>query len=112
MKKSLSHLLGLAFGLSLLLAACSSGSELLVINNSAAEFCELHLSPSTDPNWGPDQLEGDPIASGDTHTVRNIAPGLYDVRLVPCHPDTFEGYERYKLDLSQSVELTVTDEEP
>jgi hypothetical protein len=99
----------LALGLTMLLAACgSTGSELTILNNSSADWCELHMSLSSDANWGPDLLGGR-IAAGATHAEGGIEPGTYDVQLIPCDTAAFETYERYELDLSTDIELTLTD---
>jgi hypothetical protein len=102
----------LAFlALAALLAACGAPkSELIIINNSSASFCELHLSPTTDENWGADILGGHTIDVGATHTQSGIEPGVYDVQLVPCDQNAFEIYERYELDLSTDIELTLSDQ--
>lgn len=99
----------LVLGLTIFLAACgSSSSELTIINNSSADWCELHMTLSSDANWGADILGGR-IAAGATHTEAGIEPGTYDVQLIPCDTVAFETYERYELDLSTDIELTLTD---
>ena len=99
----------LLVGLVVLLAACgSTGSDLTIINNSSADWCELHMSLSTDANWGLDLLGGR-LAAGATHTEAGITPGTYDVQLIPCDTAAFENYERFGLDLSTDTELTLTD---
>jgi hypothetical protein len=102
-------LIVLLLGLTMLLVACgASSSELTIINNSSADWCELHMTLSTDANWGPDILGGR-IAAGATHAEAGIEPGVYDVQLIPCDTVAFETYERYELDLSTDIELTLTD---
>jgi hypothetical protein len=66
------------------------------------------MTLSTDANWGPDILGGR-IAAGATHAEGGIEPGVYDVQLIPCDTAAFETYERYELDLSTDIELTLTD---
>lgn len=99
----------LLLALTLLLTACGPGtSELTIINSSSADWCELHMTLSTDANWGPDLLGGT-LPAGGTHAEGGIEPGTYDVQLIPCDPAAFETYERFDLDLSTDIELTLTD---
>ena len=54
-------------------------------NTGAAEICELYLSPTTQNNWGPDQLGGQTIPAGQQFTLKNIPAGSYDAKVVGCN---------------------------
>lgn len=80
---------------------------LTVINNSSIDICYLYVSPSTDDEWGPDQLGPETILyAGNTFAVEGIDPGSYDMRIEGC---TEGDLEEYGLDLSTDFEYTVTD---
>jgi hypothetical protein len=57
--------------------------EPLQVENVSPEFAidELFVTQSG-MDWGPDLLGGDDVLPGETLTVLDIPPGLYDVRLV------------------------------
>lgn len=59
--------------------------EPLQIQNESRDFSidRLYIAPAEERGqWGPDLLAGDEVPPGDTFTVTDIPPGLYDVRLV------------------------------
>lgn len=61
----------------------STTSTLVVENHySSVSITGLYLSPSARDSWGPNQLDGSPIAPGRTFTLRNI-PCLrnYDLKV-------------------------------
>jgi len=62
-----------------------SGIVLDVVNNTSSTVCYLYLSPSTDTEWGNDQLgASDVIGSGQYFTLTDIAAGTYDLRADDC----------------------------
>lgn len=73
-------------------APAPSGSDaaasLEVINNSSYSVCYLYVSPTEDTEWGDDQLGSDIVATGSTFTLRNIPPGIYDLRADDCEGNT------------------------
>src|SRR5262245_30252697 len=66
--------------------ATSGGEELTstvsIRNTSSFAIHRLHMSAVNDPNWGPDQLGADVLASGETFTLTGVPCDSYDVRLV------------------------------
>ena len=66
----------------------SATASLEIINNSSSNVCYLYVSPSEDTEWGDDQLGSDIVASGATFTLRNIPPGIYDLRADDCEGNT------------------------
>jgi len=53
-----------------------------VINQSKWEIHHLYLSPSSENEWGPDQLEDEILAKGDQLTLTNISCDEYDIKVV------------------------------
>jgi uncharacterized protein YceK len=51
-----------------------------VINNSAVTITAVYIWPSSESDWGPNQLQGNTIAPGSAHTVTEIPVGTYDLR--------------------------------
>jgi hypothetical protein len=67
------------------LLACEgygSGSVITFYNQSRWEIHYLFLSPSDNPNWGPDQLDDDILAPGEYLELNGIDCDTYDVRLI------------------------------
>ncbi len=53
-----------------------------IINQSKWEIHHIFLSASDDDSWGPDQLEDEILAKGDSLTLTNIFCDLYDIKVV------------------------------
>ena len=53
-----------------------------IINQSKWEIHHIFLSATADDEWGPDQLEDDVLAKGDSLTLTNISCDLYDIKVV------------------------------
>ena len=53
-----------------------------IINQSKWEIHHIFLSSSEDEEWGPDQLEDDILAKGDSLTLTDIECNDYDIRVV------------------------------
>jgi hypothetical protein len=62
--------------------AIASAGQLRVVNNSDWDIHYLYLSPTSDSNWGPDQIPGHIIPSGGSHVLTGIACGRYDIKIV------------------------------
>jgi len=72
-----------------LLLLCAVASPVLakkasvqVINQSKWEIHHLYLSPTSENEWGPDQLEDEILAKGDRITLTNISCDEYDIKVV------------------------------
>jgi hypothetical protein len=63
-------------------AAPKKKSTVKIINQSKWEIHHIFLSPSNDEDWGPDQLEDEVLAKGESLTLTGIACGEYDVKVV------------------------------
>jgi hypothetical protein len=53
-----------------------------IINQSKWEIHNVFLSSTADDRWGPDQLEDEILAKGDSLTLTNIACDTYDIKIV------------------------------
>jgi hypothetical protein len=75
-------IVGLLGAAPLFSSACRSVTTVVITNNtSALEFRHLYLAP--DPNnWGPDQLNGNVIGAGTTHTLNNMTCDGATTRIV------------------------------
>ena len=78
-------------------------AQLTVINSSDYVVHHLHVSPSTSPSWGPDQLGKQIISRAERFTVRNIPDGTYDLKLVDededeCIVENVDGVRHHDLD--------------
>ena len=53
-----------------------------VINQSKWEIHHLSLSPASEEEWGPDQLEDEILTKGDQITLTSIPCDEYDIKVV------------------------------
>jgi len=53
--------------------------SLQVQNGTSREIYYLYISPTTDPNWGPDVLGARTLSPGETDTYQ-LAPGQWDIK--------------------------------
>jgi hypothetical protein len=66
-------IVGLLGAAPLFSSACRSATTVVITNNSSTlEFRHLYLAPDAN-NWGPDQLNGNVIGAGTTHTLNNMS---------------------------------------
>ena len=70
-------------------AAQAQRYQLKIQNHSRYQIQRLYMSSSEDENWGPDQLGERVLRPGSAHTISDILPGKYDLKLVnedgdPC----------------------------
>lgn len=69
-----------------------------IINQSKWEIHHIFLSSSDDQEWGPDQLEDEVLAKGDSLTLTGIDCDLYDIQVVDEDGDEW----------SRSISATIT----
>lgn len=62
--------------------ASDNDSKVVLVNKSAWAIHQLYFSPTSQREWGPDQLGDHTIENGDTFTLSGVPCGAYDVRLV------------------------------
>jgi hypothetical protein len=79
MKKTLLLVLLAAIALP---AFAAKKATVKVINQSKWEIHHLFISPAAEEEWGPDQLEDEILAKGDSITITNIPCDEYDVKVV------------------------------
>ena len=93
------------------LANCRSGVipqgalDFTFVNRTPHTIREIYMSSSSDPNWGPDRLGARILPVGESLTVRNIAPGNYDIKLVAQDNSVCE---RRNVPVARTVEWVVT----
>lgn len=90
-------------------AATAKTANATLVNNTSFAIYEIYLSPSSDRHWGPDQLEEQVLAPGDSLTLRGIPCDRYDVRLVDEDGDECVIQEGYLC--GDAGEWYLTDEE-
>ncbi len=67
-------------------ATGGTGTNLQIVNQMAnTAVCYVFISPSTESEWGSDQLgESNVIAPGASFTITNIPVGVYDIKAEDC----------------------------
>jgi hypothetical protein len=53
-----------------------------VTNNSNREIHHLYLSPVDRKEWGPDQLDGSILKTGQTFTITDVSCSGYEIKVV------------------------------
>ena len=66
----------------LALPAFAKKATVKVINQSKWEIHHLYISPATEDDWGPDQLEDEILGKGDSITITDIPCDEYDVKVI------------------------------
>lgn len=57
--------------------------QIKVVNNSSDAVCYVYISPSDSTSWGTDQLGGDTIGAGASHTF-DLEQNTYDINVQDC----------------------------
>ncbi len=63
-------------------SAFAKKATVKVINQSKWEIHHLFISPASQEEWGPDQLEDEILVKGQSITITNIPCDKYDVKVV------------------------------
>jgi hypothetical protein len=83
-------------------------AELQIVNSSGTAIHELYLAAPGQRSWGADLLRSKQpsfIAHGESHTILDLAPGTYQLRLVDrdgreCEIESMQLASNYRLDLT------------
>jgi hypothetical protein len=59
-----------------------STSGIAVKNSSTLEIRHLYLSPTTEENWGPDQLDGAVVAPNGSFTITGVSCGQGTIKVI------------------------------
>lgn len=59
-----------------------STSSIAVTNSSTLEIRHLYLSPTTEENWGPDQLNGATVAPNGSFTITGVSCGQGTIKVI------------------------------
>lgn len=62
--------------------AVMADNSVSFVNKSGWEIHELYLSPASQSDWGPDQLEDEIIENKSSFELTGIPSGKYDLKLV------------------------------
>jgi hypothetical protein len=89
-------------------AMAAYASDLVIRNESAWDIHRIYLSSTDSESWGPDQLDDDILASGQTLTLHGVDCDTYDVRIVDEDGDACE---LRNVKLCSDREWTIDDEE-
>lgn len=79
---------------------------LMIENRSYVPICYVNFSPTSDPNWGVDQLGPSEVIHPGTNRGWRIVPNYYDYRLVDCNRRTM--MERRGVAIPAGQQLTIT----
>ena len=64
-------------------ARTPAATSITIVNNSSREIRHLYLSPTTQDNWGPDQLTGAVISSGGgSYTLSNVLCEQTNIKVI------------------------------
>jgi hypothetical protein len=63
-------------------SAADTDSKVVIKNASNWAIHEMYFSPTSEREWGPDQLGDHTIENGDTFTLNDVPCAAYDVRVV------------------------------
>jgi len=94
----------------LAMPASAARQDFTVINNTGYVVVTLHVSPSSEPRWGPDILGREVLANGESAQVtfdRNEDICLWDIRVTYDDGDTGDWRQ---VDLCETSEITLSGE--
>lgn len=77
-------LIGILATVPMLLGAHTPATtSITLINNSSREIRHVYLSPTSQDNWGPDQIGGSMIGSGGgSYTLNNVSCNQADIKVI------------------------------
>ena len=73
-----------------LVADAQRGVSYTFVNRTRWTIMQIYMQPSSDPNWGPDQLGSRVLSPGNSYTLRGLGPDDYDIKLVDEDGDVCE----------------------
>jgi tRNA A-37 threonylcarbamoyl transferase component Bud32 len=66
-------------------------AEVIIINGSSVDICNVNISHSEDDHWGINYLdENEVITPGDSFSVPKLPTGVYDLRAVDCNDTEYK----------------------
>ena len=92
----------------LALIAPASAFDLVVVNEASfSAIHKLYLAPAKSNAWGEDKLRNQTVAENGRFTVRDIPPGVYDVKIIDNDDGSCVVAE---INIDENKELRLTDE--
>lgn len=92
----------------MVLSVSGATDQLVIVNNSSLNYCQVYLSPGDSDNWGRPQIsEETRVDSGVTRRIAASSLNAWDLRAVPCEG----GDEQVQDDVAISGEITWTFED-
>jgi hypothetical protein len=80
-------------------------AEVIIVNGTNADICEVNISHSEDEIWGVNRLdENVTISPGSSYSIPDIPTGIYDLKATGCNEIE---YEKLNVDLSGAYSWTV-----
>lgn len=89
-------------------AGAAHAAELELVNTSLKAIHHLYIAPTGTQQWGRDLLLGNTantIPPGERRTIVNLAPAVYDLRLIDDEGDDYE-IEAIEVETTIKVQLT------
>lgn len=78
----------------------------MIENRSYVPICYVNFSPSSDPNWGPDQLGASEVIHPGANRGWRVVPNYYDYRFLDCNRRVI--MERRGRAIPAGQQLTIT----
>jgi hypothetical protein len=89
------------------LAVPASAVDLVVVNQANFSIIHrLYLAPAKSNQWGENKLQNQTVAKNGRFTVRDIAPGVYDLKVIDDDDDSCVVPE---INIDQNKEWKLTD---
>jgi hypothetical protein len=87
-------------------------ATLIVDNKSSIKICSLYIVPSTNNDWGNNQLDSDEISPKSTYDLWGIPPGSYNMRVDNCSGQELAVQKNIIFDPYDEITWTLEDETP
>ena len=73
----------------LVLLVPASAADLVVVNEAYFSIIhQLYIAPAKSNNWSENKLQSKKIARTERFTISNLAPGMYDLKVIDDDNDT------------------------
>jgi hypothetical protein len=91
----------------LMLAAPAWAADLVIVNDAYFSIIhQVYIAPAKSNNWSENKVQGGKIARTERFTISNIAPGVYDLKVIDDDNDTCVFTD---INIDQTKEWKLTD---